>query len=162
MTDTPEDRLLRLGIDLTRPVAPVANYVPAVRSGDLVFIAGQIALDGDGTIAPAHRGKLGGEVSEDGGRSAARLCAINVLAQLRREIGNLDPVARCVRLTGYVNCRPDFAALPQVMNGASDVMTDAFAEGGHHARTTVGVAQLPLDSAVEVEAIFQLAHDAGR
>ncbi len=151
-----ETKLRELGIELANPVAPVANYVPAVQSGRLIFIAGQIALGADNKIAPAHRGKLGGEVGDDDGRAAARVCALNMLAQLKAAIGDLDRVVRCVRLTGYVNARPDFASLPQIMNGASDLITDIFGEKGRHARVTVGVAQLPFDSAVEVEGIFEL------
>lgn len=151
-----ETKLRELGIELPAPVAPVANYVPAVRSGDLVFVAGQIALGADGKVAPQHRGKLGEGVRDDDGRAAARLCAINVLAQLRASLGDLDRVRRCVRLTGYINSSRDFGSLPQIMNGASDLMTAVFGERGRHARTTVGVAQLPLDSAIEVEGIFEV------
>lgn len=156
MTDQIAARLQELGIDLARPVPPVANYVPAVSCGNLVFISGQIALNNAGKIAPHIRGKLGAEVSEAAGREAARLCAINVLGQLIAEISDLNRVVRCVRLTGYINCTPDFQSLPQIMNGASDVLTDVLGEKGRHARTTVGVAQLPLDSSVEVEGIFQV------
>lgn len=151
-----ETRLRNLGIELPKPVEPVANYVPATQSGHLIFVAGQIALGADGKIAPVHRGKLGGEVSQEHGRAAARVCALNVLAQLKAAVGDLDRVVRCVRLTGYVNARPDFDSLPQVMNGASDLMTDVFGERGLHARTTVGVAQLPLNSAAEVEGLFEV------
>ncbi len=157
MTSPTADRLERLGIELSRPVSPVANYVPAVKSGKLVFISGQIALGESGEIASRHRGKLGAEVSHQNGRDAARQCAINVLSQLNAEIGGIERVVRCVRLTGYVNCTPDFQSLPQIMNGASDLMTEVFCGSGRHARTTVGVAQLPLDSAVEIEAIFEIS-----
>lgn len=149
-----ERRLTEAGLRLLPAAAPVANYV---RVGDLVFVSGQICFGEDGTIAPAHRGKLGATVSEADGRAAAGLAGLNLLAQLKLAVGDLDRVARCVRLCGYINAVPDYAALPQVMNGASDLMVLAFGEAGRHARTTVGVAQLPLDSAVEVEAIFALA-----
>lgn len=152
-----ERRLAEAGLLLRSAAAPVANYVPAVRVGDLIFISGQICFGEDGTIAPAHRGKLGGTVSETDGRVAARVAGLNVLAQLKLATGDLDRVARCVRLCGYINAASDYGALPQVMNGASDLMVLAFGEAGRHARTTVGVAQLPLDSAVEVEAIFAMA-----
>lgn len=152
-----ERRLTEAGLRLPPAAAPVANYVPAVRVGDLVFISGQICFGEDGAIAPTHRGKLGATVSEADGRAAARVAGLNLLAQLQLAVGDLDRVARCVRLCGYINAVPDYAALPQVMNGASDLMVLAFGEAGRHARTTVGVAPLPLDSAVEIEAIFALA-----
>lgn len=154
---TIQQRLEELGIDLPTPPSPAANYVPAVRTGNLVIVAGQVCFDTDGRIAERHRGKLGLEVSDESGREAARLCAINVLAQLKAAIGNLDGVVRCVRLGGFINAQPDFGTLPQIMNGASDFMVDVFGERGRHARATVGVAQLPLDAAVEVEAMFEVA-----
>jgi enamine deaminase RidA (YjgF/YER057c/UK114 family) len=147
-------RLAEAGLLLPPAAAPVANYVPAVRAGDLVFISGQICFGPDGKIAPAHCGKLGKTVSEVDGRVAARVAGLNVLAQLKLAIGDLGRVVRCVRLCGYINATPDYAALPQVMNGASDLMVLAFGDAGRHARTTIGVAQLPLDSAVEVDAVF--------
>lgn len=152
-----ETTLHNLGIVLPIPAAPVANYVAAVRAGNLVFVSGQICFGADGLIAKAHRGKLGLEVSEINGREAAKLCGLNTLAQLKSCIGDLDQVIRCVRLCGYVNVHGGFQALPQVMNGASDLMTDVFGDKGRHARTTVGVAQLPLDSAVEIDAIFEVS-----
>ncbi len=153
-----ETRLRELGIALPSPVPPVANYLPFVLSGDLLFISGQLPFGLDGRIAPHHVGKLGGEISDEAGREAARVAAVNVLAQAKVGLaGRLDRVRRCVRLVGYINCMPDFAALPAVMNGASDLMVDVLGDSGRHARTTVGVAELPLDSAVEVEAIFEVA-----
>jgi len=152
-----ERRLTEAGLRLPLAAAPVANYVPAVRVGDLIFISGQICFGEDGAIAPAHRGKLGDTVSEADGRAAARVAGLNVLAQLKLAVGDFDRVARCVRLCGYINAAPDYDALPQIMNGASDLMVLVFGESGRHARTTVGVAQLPLDSAVEVEGIFAMA-----
>lgn len=152
-----ERRLKEAGLRLPPAAGPVANYVPAVRAGDLIFISGQICFGDSGVIAPAHRGKLGDTVSEADGRAAAGVAGLNLLAQLKLAVGDLDRVARCVRLCGYINSVSDYGALPQVMNGASDLMVLAFGEAGRHARTTVGVAQLPLDSAVEVEAIFAVA-----
>lgn len=152
-----ERRLQEAGLRLPPAAAPVANYVPGVRVGDLVFISGQICFGADGEIAPAHRGKLGGGVSEADGRVAARVAGLNVLAQLKLVTGDLDRVMRCVRLCGYINAAPDYDALPQVMNGASDLMVLALGEVGRHVRTTIGVAQLPLDSAIEIEAIFAVA-----
>jgi enamine deaminase RidA (YjgF/YER057c/UK114 family) len=153
-----DSKLKDLGIVLPSPAAPVANYVPFVRSGNLLFISGQLPFGADGKIAPRHIGKLGREIFNEAGQEAARLAAINVLAQAKIALaGRLDAIARCVRLTGYINCMADFAALPAVMNGASDLLVEIFGDAGRHARTTIGVAELPLDSAVEVEAIFEVA-----
>ena len=139
------------------PAAPVANYVPFVRTGNLVVISGQICFGPDGKLAEAHKGKLGAEVSPEAGQEAARLCALNVLAQLRSAVGDLDRVVRCVRLGGFINAVPTFATAPVVMNGASDLIVAVFGDKGRHARSTIGVAELPADAAVEVEAIFEVA-----
>jgi enamine deaminase RidA (YjgF/YER057c/UK114 family) len=151
---TVEERLAELGIKLPTPAAPVANYVGTVRSGNLLFVSGQICFGLDGKLSDAHKGKLGAEISMEAGVEAARLCAINVLAQVRGAIGDLDGVERCVRLGGFINAMPTFAAVPAVMNGASDLMVAVFGDKGRHARSTIGVAELPADAAVEVEAIF--------
>ena len=153
---TVEGRLAELGIKLPTPAAPVANYVGTVRSGNLLFVSGQICLGLDGKLSDAHKGKLGAEISMEAGVEAARLCAINVLAQVRGAIGDLDGVERCVRLGGFINAVPTFAAIPAVMNGASDLMVAVFGDKGRHARSTIGVAELPADAAVEVEGIFAL------
>jgi enamine deaminase RidA (YjgF/YER057c/UK114 family) len=151
-----EQKLAELGVSLPTPAAPVANYVPFVRTGNLVVISGQICLGPDGKLSDAHKGKLGAGVSPDKGQEAARLAAINVLAQLKSAIGDLDKVVRCVRLGGFINAMPNFAALPGIMNGASDLMVAVLGDKGRHARTTIGVAELPLDAAVEVEAMFEV------
>jgi enamine deaminase RidA (YjgF/YER057c/UK114 family) len=151
-----ETKLKELGITLPTPAAPVANYVPFVRTGNLVVVSGQICYGPDGKLSDAHKGKLGAEVSPEKGQEAARFAAINVLAQLKSAVGDLDKVARCVRLGGFINATPTFAALPGIMNGASDLMVAVFGDKGRHARTTIGVAELPLDAAVEVEAIFEV------
>jgi enamine deaminase RidA (YjgF/YER057c/UK114 family) len=151
-----ERKLGELGINLPTPAAPVANYVPFVRTGNLVFISGQICLGADGRLGAAHKGRLGAEVSLETGQEAARLCAINVLAQLRSAIDGWDAVVRCVRLGGFINAVPSFAALATVMNGASDLIVGVLGERGRHARSTIGVAELPLDAAVEVEALFEI------
>jgi enamine deaminase RidA (YjgF/YER057c/UK114 family) len=151
-----EKRLQELGIVLPPAAAPVANYVPFVRTGSLVVVSGQICLGPDGKIADAHKGKLGAGVSLEAGKEAARLCAINVLAQMRAALGDLEGIVRCVRLGGFINAEPSFAALAQVMNGASDLMVAALGDRGRHARSTIGVAELPLDAAVEVEAMFEV------
>ena len=115
---------------------------------------GTIAIDGK--MADAHKGKLGAEISPETGQEAARLCAINLLAQLKAAVGDLDRVTRCVRLGGFINAVPTFAALAPVMNGASDLMVEVLGEAGRHARSTVGVAELPLDACVEVEGMFEV------
>ena len=154
---TVKERLEALGLTLPKAAAPVANYVPFVRVGNLVVISGQICFGPDGTIADAHKGKLGAEVSQEAGVAAARLCALNVLAQIQAAIGDLDHgVVQCVRLGGFINAVPSFSALAPVMNGASDLMVAVLGESGRHARSTVGVAELPLDAAVEVEALFEV------
>ncbi len=151
-----EQRLKDIGVELPEAPAPAANYVPALRSGNLVFIAGQVCFGADGKLGDRHKGKLGGTVFDEAGKEAARLCGINVLAQLKASVGDLDTVVRCVRLGGFINAMPDFAPLPQIMNGASDLMVEVFGEAGRHVRSTVGVAELPFDCAVEVEAIFEV------
>jgi enamine deaminase RidA (YjgF/YER057c/UK114 family) len=151
-----DKRLQELGIALPPAAAPVANYVPFVRMGNLVVVSGQICLGPDGKIAEAHKGKLGREVALEQGQEAARLCAINLLAQMRAALGDLEAIVRCVRLGGFINADPSFAALAQVMNGASDLMVAVLGDRGRHARSTIGVAELPLDAAVEVEAMFEV------
>lgn len=153
---TVESTLKDMGIVLPSPAAPVANYVPFVRTGNLVIISGQLCLGLDGKMSDQHKGKLGAEVSMEAGQEAARLCAINVLAQLRAAIGDLDSVVRCVRLGGFINAVPTYAQLAPVMNGASDLMVAALGDKGRHARSTIGVAELPLDASVEVEGMFEV------
>ncbi len=155
---TIEDTLKQAGIVLPTPAAPVANYVGAVVSGNFLVISGQLCLGANGAVDPAHCGKLGDTVSLEVGQAAARLCAINLLAQAKLALGgNLDRLRRCVRLGGFINATPTYDAIPQVMNGASDMMVKAMGDSGRHARSTVGVAQLPLNCAVEVEGMFEIA-----
>ena len=152
---TVKERLKALGLALPKAAAPVANYVPFVRTGNLLIVAGQLCLGPDGALGEAHRGKLGAEVSAEAGVAAARLCALNVLAQVDAAVGDLDHgVERCLRLGGFINAVPSFAGLAPIMNGASDLMVEVLGERGRHARSTIGVAELPLDAAVEVEAMF--------
>ena len=155
MAGTVEKKLADLGITLPKAAVPVANYVPFVRTGKLLIISGQLCLDGEGKLVA--KGQLGGGVSIEDGQKAARVCAINLLAQLKAALGDLDKIARVVRLGGFINSAPGFADGPKVMNGASDLMVAAFGDKGRHARTTVGVSALPLDAAVEVEAAFEVA-----
>jgi enamine deaminase RidA (YjgF/YER057c/UK114 family) len=152
---TADAKLQELGITLPTPATPVANYVPFVRTGNLVVISGQLCLGPDGKLADAHKGKLGAEISLEQGQEAARLCAINLLAQLKSAAG-LEGIVRCVRLGGFINAVPTFAQLAAVMNGASDLMVAVLGDKGRHARSTIGVAELPLDAAVEVEGMFEV------
>ena len=155
MAGTIEKKLQELGIVLHEPRAPLANYVPYVRSGNLLTVSGQVCIGGDGKLVA--KGRLGDGVSVEDGQMAARACAVNLLAQLKAAIGDLDKVARVVRLGGFINSAPGFTEGPKVMNGASDLMVAVFGDKGRHARTTVGVAALPSDAAVEVEGLFELA-----
>jgi enamine deaminase RidA (YjgF/YER057c/UK114 family) len=155
MAGTVEKRLAELGIVLPTPATPVANYIPFVRVGALLFVSGQICLDASGKLVA--KGKLGDGVSVEDGQKAARACAINVLAQVKAALGDLDKVKQVARLGGFINSSPSFLEGPKVMNGASDLMVAVLGDKGRHARTTVGVAVLPADAAVEVEGIFEIA-----
>jgi enamine deaminase RidA (YjgF/YER057c/UK114 family) len=150
-----ESKLTELGLALPALAAPIANYVGFVRTGDLLFVSGQLCLGGDGKLVA--KGKLGAEVSNEDGQKAARACAVNLLAQVKAAVGDLDRVVRVVRLGGFISSEPSFLEGPKVMNGASDLMVTVFGDKGRHARTTIGVAVLPLDAAVEVEGLFEVA-----
>jgi enamine deaminase RidA (YjgF/YER057c/UK114 family) len=154
MAGAVEKKLRELGIELTHPAAPSANYVPFVRTGNLLVVSGQICFDSGKLVAI---GQLGGGVSIEDGQKAARACAVNLLAQVKVAVGDLDNVTRVVRLGGFVNSAPGFLEGPKVMNGASDLMVEAFGDKGRHARTTVGVSALPQSAAVEVEGIFEVS-----
>jgi len=155
MPGTVEKKLADLGIILGTPAAPVANYVGFVRTGNLLVVSGQLCFDAEGKLAAT--GKLGGAVSVEDGQKAARAAAVAVLAQIKVALGDLDKVLRVVRLGGFINSTPDFLETPKVMNGASDLMVTAFGDRGRHARTTIGVAVLPMDAAVEVEGMFEVS-----
>lgn len=149
-----EARLTELGIALPEASAPAANYLPYTRSGDLLFISGQLCQwNGERRFI----GKLGAAISPDEGKEAARLCALNLIAQAKAALGgDLDRIRRCVRLGGFVNCVAEFTAQPLVINGASDLMVEIFGDAGRHARAAVGVNALPFDVAVEIDAIFEV------
>jgi enamine deaminase RidA (YjgF/YER057c/UK114 family) len=149
-----ERRLAELNITLPEPPAPVASYVPYVVSGNLVFISGQVTMAAGGL---QYVGTVGKELSLEDGKAAARLCAINVLAQLRAAASDLDRVTRCVRLGVFVNAVPGFAQHPEVANGASDLIGDVFGDAGRHSRAAVGAGSLPRNVAVEVDAVFELS-----
>lgn len=149
-------KLAELNITLPTPAPPVANYVPFVRTGNLVFTAGQVTFDASGK--PQFLGKLGREFGVAEGQQAARLCAINVVAQVKAACGgDLDRVVRCVKVVGFVNATPDFADHAKVINGASDLLVSVFGDKGRHARSAVGMGSLPLGVACEVEAVFEVA-----
>lgn len=149
-----EERLKAIGVALPQPVAPVANYVPFVRSGNLVTISGQISIAPDGGI----KGTVGVDVDLETAQKAARLCGINLLAQMKAACdGDLDRVVRVVKLGGFVQAGPDFIDIPKVINGCSDLMVEALGDAGRHARSAVGVYKLPLGFAVEVDAVVEIA-----
>ena len=149
-----ETRLAELGITLPPPVAPIANYVPYVVTGNLVVVSGQIPVR-DGKVA--YAGKISQGMSINDGQDAARLCFINVLVQVKAACyGNLDRVRRVVRLGGFISAPPDFTAHAQVMNGASDLAVAVFGDAGRHAHSTIGVPSLPGDALVEVEGLFEI------
>lgn len=155
MTGKVKSRLKDLGIQLPTPPAPVASYVPYVVSGNLVFISGQVTATPDGL---KYVGTVGKEISVEDGKAAARLCAVNLIAQVKAAAGgDLDRVKRCVKVTVFVNAVPGFAQHPEVANGASDLFVEVFGDAGKHARAAVGAGSLPRNVATEVEAVFELA-----
>jgi enamine deaminase RidA (YjgF/YER057c/UK114 family) len=154
MAATPEEKIMALGLTLPATTPVIANYVPAVRSGQLVFLAGQIPRGADGKFLA---GKVGRDVSEAQAAEAARTCALQLLAALKAEIGDLAKVKRIVRVGGFVNCTDDFTAQSKVINGASDLLVSVFGEAGKHARAAVGVNALPAGAPVEVDMIVEIA-----
>ncbi|MBB6346549.1 RidA family protein [Nonomuraea muscovyensis] len=151
---TPEQKLADLGLTLPEVVPPLAAYVPAVRTGDLVYTSGQVPMV-DGKLA--RTGKLGAELTVDEGKELARICALNALAALKSEVGDLGRIVRVVKAVVFVASAPDFTGHPQVANGASELLGEVFGEAGKHARSAVGVAALPLDAPVEVELIAEVS-----
>ena len=148
-----EARLQELGIDLPNVPASLANYVGAVRTGNLIYLSGRLPMQ-EGQVA--FKGKLGHEVSGDDGYKAARLAALNVIATLKAEVGDLDKVKRIVKLVGMVNSEPDFTDQAAVLNGASDVLVEIFGDRGRHARSAIGVAALPMNASVELDMIAEV------
>ncbi len=149
---SPEDKLSALGITLPEPMAAVANYVPFVISGNQLFVSGQVSAGPDGLV----KGRLGETMELQDGQAAARLCAINLIAQCKAALGDLSRVKRVVKLGGFVNAHADFEAIPQVINGCSDLMVDVFGDAGRHARSAVASPVLPLGVAVEVDGVFEI------
>ena len=148
-----EQIIKELGIQLTTPSKPVANYVGAVKSDNLIFLSGKISRDKTGKLI---KGKLGKELGIEEGYEAARMCGVAQLSTLKAELGDLNKVVRIVKVTGFVNSNPDFTDQSKVVNGFSDLMVDVFGESGRHARAAVGMASLPLGVAVEVEMIVEV------
>ena len=149
-----ETKLKELGITLPEAPAPAANYLPFVQVGDIVYVSGQISANENGLI----KGKLGDGMSTEEGAAAARVCAINLLAQVKAACGgDLDRLLRVVKLTGFVNSTTDYTGQPKVINGASDLLAEALGDAGKHSRSAVSAASLPLGVAVEVEGIFQIS-----
>jgi enamine deaminase RidA (YjgF/YER057c/UK114 family) len=150
---TPEDRLAKMGLTIPAVAKPVAAYVPAVRTGSYVYTSGQLPMV-DGKLAAT--GKVGAEVDADTAKQLAQICALNALAAIRSEVGNLSAVARVVKVVGFVASTPDFTGQPGVINGVSELLGEVFGDAGVHARSAVGVASLPLDAPVEVELVVEI------
>lgn len=148
-----EEKINQLGFSLPAPPKPLASYVPAVRSGDLVFTAGQLPLK-DGSLV--YKGKLGKDLTEDEGRKAAQICALNCLSVIKGEIEDLEKIERIIKLVVFVNSDAGFFNQPQVANGASDLIREIFGDIGKHARSAVGVSELPLNAPVEIEMIVRV------
>lgn len=150
---TPEQQLVELGIDLPTPAAPAGMYVPAISTGNLLFLSGAGPSRPDGTFVT---GKVGGDIDLESARAAARLTGLQLLASMRHELGNLDRVLRVVKLLGMVNCAPGFNRTPSVIDGCSELFIEVFGEAGRGARSAVGMAELPFDICVEIEAIVEI------
>ena len=149
---SPESRLADLGITLPEPMAPVANYVPFVITGNTLFVSGQVSAGPDGLF----QGRLGEDLSLEQGQAAARLCAINLITQCKAAVGELSRIQRVVKLGGFVNAHRDFTELPEVINGCSDMMVEVFGDKGRHARAAVACPVLPRGVAVEVDGVFEI------
>ncbi|MDN5594199.1 MAG: RidA family protein [Brevibacterium aurantiacum] len=152
-TITPEARLEERGLAIPEVAAPVAAYIPAVRTGQYIYTSGQLPVQGG---QPIHTGKVGAEVTLEQAQAAARQCTLNALAAIRAITGGLSAIKRIVKVTGFVASAPDFTAQPQVINGASELLGEVFGDAGIHARSAVGVAVLPLDVPVEIEMIVEV------
>lgn len=150
-------RLKEMGVVLPTPAAPAANYAPFVRTGSLLFVSGQLPFGPDGKLSERHQGKLAPNSEIEAAREAARLCVVNVLAQAHAALGDLDCVKQVVRLGGFFNVESSFDALPQAMNGASNLIAELFGDRGRHARMTSGASHLPLNALAAIEAVFEIA-----
>ncbi len=148
-----EEKIAQLGFSIPAAPKPLASYIPAIRTGDMVFTAGQLPMK-DGSLA--YKGKLGKELTEEDGKKAAQVCALNCLSVIKGEIGNLDNISNVIKLTVFVSSAEGFINHPQVANGASDLIKEIFGENGKHVRSAVGVAELPLGAPVEIEMIVKV------
>lgn len=154
MSNTIDERLKALGVELPTPTTPVANYVPFVLSGGQLFVSGQLPVIQGGEI---FEGKVGADVDIETAQRAARACAINILAQVKAALGDLEKINRCLKVGGFVNTTPDFTSHPEVINGASNLLREILGDRGAHARFAVGCASLPRNVPVEVDAIFAVS-----
>jgi len=148
-----EAKLKEMGIELPEAPKPLAAYIPAIQAGEFVYTSGQVPL-ASGELK--YKGKVGSDLTEEQGYEAARLCAINCLSAIRGVIGDLDKIAQVIKVTGFVNSAPGFSSQPKVINGASEFLSQVFGDAGKHARAAVGVSELPINAAVEVEMIVKL------
>ncbi|MBL4601127.1 MAG: RidA family protein [Emcibacteraceae bacterium] len=156
MSSSPKENLKNLGITLPTPVAPVANYVTYVRTGNILSVSGQLPLDNDGKLP--YLGKVGQEVSAEDANKAARLCAINIISQINDALdGDLGRVTRIIKLGAFVNCTDSFPGQPAIVNGASDLMVEVFGDKGKHSRSAVGTNALPLNVPVEIDALIEIS-----
>jgi enamine deaminase RidA (YjgF/YER057c/UK114 family) len=151
-----EEKLTSLGIILSDPLPPVGSYVPVIVIGNLTFVSGQVPVEpGSNPIQVKYKGKVGRDISLEGGQAAAKLCAINALCQLKGALNSLDQIKKIVKVSGYVNCDPSFTDHPKVINGASDFLVQLFGEKGKHTRVAIGASSLPFDSSVEIDFIVE-------
>lgn len=148
-----EEKLRHMGYELPAPLTPLANYIPAYRTGNLVFLSGSGPIRADGSILT---GKVGADLSIEDGYEASRLCALNLLAHLKKNIGDLDKVKHIVKLLGMVNATPEFTRQPDIINGCSDMLVELFGDRGRHARSAIGMVSLPHNYAVEIEMIVEV------
>lgn len=156
MSNSPKENLEKIGVTLPTPVAPVANYVTYVRTGNLISVSGQLPLDNDGKLP--YVGKVGQEVTAEDANKAARLCAINIISQVNAALdGDLNRVVRIVKLGAFVNCTDSFPGQPAIVNGASDLMVEVFGDKGKHSRSAVGTNALPLNVPVEIDALIEVS-----
>ena len=156
MAGKAEQKLAQMGIELPQAPAPAANYVPYTIAGNILTISGQVTFGKDGI---EYVGKLGDDMDVETGQQAARLCAINILAQTKAALGDLDRIKQVIKIQGFVNATPDFTQHPQVVNGASDLLAEVLGDAGKHARAAVGMSSLPLGVAVEVDAVMEIVSD---
>jgi enamine deaminase RidA (YjgF/YER057c/UK114 family) len=156
MPEIVEAKLIALGLELPPAPQPVANYVPTLITGDLLFISGQVSKDATGQLISGHVGVACGAITIEQGAEAAKFCALNILAQAKAALGSLDQIEQVLRLTGFVASHADFRDQPKVINGASDLMVAVLGDRGRHTRSAVGVASLPMGAAVEIDAIIKV------